>query len=120
MYACRRNRQRGPRACSVSVRQSMEDIDAALLSYIERELLTEEMLETVLADVRRETEKLALGGAQDVASLEDELRDLRAEQKRLAKAVALSDDIAELVSELKKRAQRVKHLEARLEAMPVT
>ncbi|HEY0477344.1 MAG TPA: hypothetical protein VGD37_07455 [Kofleriaceae bacterium] len=37
----------------------------------------------------------------DVAALETDLRNVRAEQKRLAKAVALADDVPELVSELR-------------------
>jgi hypothetical protein len=42
----------------------------------------------------------------DVAALESELATVRAEQKRLAKAVALSDEIPELVSERSLRSQR--------------
>lgn len=36
------------------------------------------------------------------------------EQKRLAKAVALADDVPELVAELRQRAARIQHLEAQL------
>lgn len=40
----------------------------------------------------------------DIAALEAELRDVRAEQKRLARAVALADDLPELVTELRQLA----------------
>ncbi|HEU4729528.1 MAG TPA: hypothetical protein VFT22_16625 [Kofleriaceae bacterium] len=39
---------------------------------------------------------------------------MRAEQKRLAKAVALADDVPELVVELRQRAARIQHLEAQI------
>ena len=38
------------------------------------------------------------------------------EQKRLAKAVAMADDVPELVSELKKRTARIAHLDAQIQA----
>src|SRR5262249_50703074 len=50
----------------------------------------------------------------DVAALEAELRDVRTEQKRLAKAVALADDLPELVTELRQRNLRIQQIEARI------
>jgi hypothetical protein len=38
----------------------------------------------------------------------------RVEQKRLAKAVALADDVPELVTELRQRAARIQHIEAQI------
>ena len=39
---------------------------------------------------------------------------MRAEQKRLTKAVAMADDVPELVTELRERATRAKNLEVRI------
>jgi ABC-type transporter Mla subunit MlaD len=50
----------------------------------------------------------------DIAALEAELASVRAEQKRLAKAVALSDDVPELVVELQQRSARIQNLQAQL------
>jgi putative addiction module component (TIGR02574 family) len=47
----------------------------------------------------------------DAAELEAELRAVKAEQKRLTKSVALSDDMPELVTELRERAPRARNLE---------
>jgi hypothetical protein len=49
-----------------------------------------------------------------VSALEIELANLRVEQKRLAKAVALADDVPELVAELRQRAARIQHIEAQI------
>src|SRR5213078_4630823 len=43
-----------------------------------------------------------------------ELASVRAEQKRLARAVALSDDVPELVAELQQRSTRIQNLNAQL------
>ena len=51
---------------------------------------------------------------EDIAALEAELASVRTEQKRLAKAVALSDDVPELVAELQQRSARIQNLEAQL------
>lgn len=55
-------------------------------------------------------------GTVSVEELEKELAKLRAEQKRLARAVALSDGIAELVDEPKKRNERIRQVEGDLRA----
>jgi len=52
----------------------------------------------------------------DVSELEAELKQVRCEQRRIAKAVAQSDDIPELLDELNQRRTRIRHLEGQLEA----
>lgn len=116
MYACRTNNQRGPRACPTTLRQPMHVVESGLLAFVRERVLTTETVEMVLAEVRRAAEAVMHGRPDDLAELEAELRDVRAEQKRLAKAVAMTDDVPELVSELKRRAQRAIHLEAQIEA----
>ena len=67
-----------------------------------------------LVDARRDPIQIAAQLPKrdaDVAAIEAELATARAEQKRLAKAIAMADDVPELVSELKKRSVRIAHLE---------
>jgi hypothetical protein len=52
----------------------------------------------------------------DLAALEAELSAVTTEQKRLARAVAMSDEIPELMTELKQRLNRVRSLEAQIAA----
>jgi len=66
MYGCRRNRQRGPRACPESVRQEMAEVENALINYLEEDLLTEEVLQTILAKYRKHASSLLRGQPQDV------------------------------------------------------
>jgi hypothetical protein len=66
----------------------------------------------VLGEIRAEIAAQALQREADLTQLEAELRTARAEQKRLAQAVALADDVPELVSELRQRSTRIQNLEA--------
>lgn len=68
----------------------------------------------VIGQVRAEIEAQLPKRQDDIASLEAELTAVRAEQKRLAKAVALADDVPELVAELQQRSARIQNLEAQL------
>ena len=61
--------------------------------------------------------KLLSAGSKDATILEKDLASMRAEQKRLARAVATAgDDIPELVAELRLRNDRIRRLEADLAA----
>ncbi len=65
----------------------------------------------MLADIRTEIAAQLPKQAADIAALETELATVKLEQKRLAKAVAMADDISDLVSELKKRSTRIAQLQ---------
>ena len=66
----------------------MDDVHAALIDYLRRSVLTRSVLETVVSAIRDEVAKLLSAGSKDVTVLEKDLASLRAEQKRLARAVA--------------------------------
>lgn len=68
----------------------------------------------VIGQVRAELEAQLPQRQEDIAVLEAELASVRAEQKRLARAVALSDEVPELVAELHQRSARIQNLEAQL------
>ncbi len=79
-------------------------------------MLSEGVLDMVLGEIRTELAAQMPKRAADVKALERELANVRTEQKRLAKAVALADDVAELASELRKRNQRIVNLESQVMA----
>ena len=114
VYACGRHHQRGNAVCPVTVYQRMEDVEGALVEYLQEHLLNEHALGQVLAEIREQIAAQLPKRDSDVAVLEAELRNVRTEQKRLAKAVALADDVPELVAELRQRASRIQHLEAQI------
>lgn len=115
-YGCARHRDRGNAVCPVTVYQSKEEVEAALVDQLQTYVLGEQALAMVIGQVRAEIEAQLPQRHQDIAVLEADLASVRVEQKRLAKAVALSDDVPELVMELQQRSARIQNLEAQLVA----
>jgi hypothetical protein len=93
VYACGRHHQRGNAVCPVTVYQRMEDVEGALVEYLQAHMLNERVLEQVLGEIREQIAAQLPKREADVSALEAELRSVRVEQKRLAKAVALADDV---------------------------
>lgn len=115
-YSCHRHHDRGSAVCPITVHQPIEEVEDLLIDHIREHVLTPEMVDMVLGHVRAEIAAQLPQHKAEVAQLEAELKTVTTEQKRLAKAVAMSDDIPELVTELKQRLARTKHLEAQIGA----
>jgi site-specific DNA recombinase len=113
-YGCAKHHERGSAVCAVTVHQPMAEVEAALVDHLQRHVLSDGVLQTVLAEVRSEIAAQLPKHDADTAALEVELATARGEQKRLAKAVAMADEVPELISELKKRTVRIQHLEAQI------
>lgn len=113
-YGSARHRDRGNAVCPVTVYQSKEEVEGALVEQLQTYVLGERALAMVISQVRAEIEAQLPHRHDDIAALEAELAGVRVEQKRLAKAVALSDDVPELVVELQQRFGRIQNLEAQL------
>jgi site-specific DNA recombinase len=113
-YGCARHRDRGNAVCQVTVYQSKAEVEGALVDQLQTYVLGEQALAMVIGQVRAEIEAQLPRRQDDIAALEAELAGVRAEQKRLAKAVALSDEVPELVVELQQRSARIHNLEAQV------
>lgn len=113
-YACLQHHTRGKTVCPVTVYQSSTEIEAALLDYLRKHVLTADVVEDVLAQVRKEIAREFEGCEVDTSALKKELRQMRQQQKRLARAIAMVDDARELLSELQKRRTRIGYIEAKL------
>jgi site-specific DNA recombinase len=113
-YGCSRHRDRGSAVCPVTVYQSRAEVETALIDHLQTYVFGEPALAMVVGQLRSEIEAQIPQRDADVAALEAELASVRAEQKRLAKAVALADDVPELVTELQQRSARIQNLEAQL------
>ncbi len=116
-YACVQHHVRGPAVCPVTVYQPMEDVERALVAYLDRHVLTPDMITSLAGEIRAVIEAQLPNREADAAKLEDELRIVKAEQRRLTQAVALADDVPELVTELRARANRARSLEVRIGAI---
>jgi cell division protein ZapA (FtsZ GTPase activity inhibitor) len=113
-YGCARHHERGQTVCAVTVHQPMADVEAALIEHLQRHVLSEAVLQMVLGEIRNEIAAQAPQREADLSALEADLHKARAEQKRLAQAVAMVDDVPELVAELKQRSARIQNLQAQL------
>nr|HEX4317158.1 hypothetical protein [Kofleriaceae bacterium] len=116
-YGCSRHRDRGSAVCPVTVYQDMHEVQSALIDQLQRNVLADAMLDLVVGKIRGEITAQVPQCEADIAALESELATTRAEQRRFAKAVALSDEIPELVTELQQRSARIHNLEAQLVAV---
>ena len=113
-YGCAKHHERGSAVCPVTVHQPMHEVEDALIHYLQANVLSEGVLDMVLGEIRTEIAAQLPQRNADVAALEGQLATARSEQKKLAQAVALADDVPELVSELKKRSTLISHLEAQI------
>src|SRR5262249_46902264 len=111
-----RNHQRGSAVCPITIHQPIQEVEDILIEHVREHVLNDEMIALVLDQIRTEIEAQLPKREADIEALEAELRTVTTEQKRLPKAVALSDDIPELVTELKQRMNRIKNLEAQIGA----
>ena len=113
-YSCHRHHDRGSAVCPITIHQPIEEVEELLIEHIREHVLTGPMVAMVLEHVRAEIAAQLPQNQAEVAGLEAELKTVSAEQKRLAKAVAMSDEIPELMTELKQRFTRIKHLESQI------
>ncbi len=113
-YGCAKHHERGSTVCAVTVHQPMAEVETALIRHLQEHVLSEGVLQIVLADVRTEITAQLPKHDADIAALESELATARDEQKRLAMAVAMADNVPELAAELQKRQIRIAHLNAQI------
>jgi DNA invertase Pin-like site-specific DNA recombinase len=115
-YSCHRNHQRGSAVCPITIHQPIEEVEGLLLDHLRDHVINDEMIALVLDEIRAEIEAQLPQREADLAALEAELSAVTTEQKRLARAVAMSDEIPELMTELKQRLNRMRNLEAQIAA----
>ena len=109
-YGCTFHRERGNAVCDVSVLQPMGEVEDALVHHLQENLLTDEIATETLKQIELETRAQMPSPTVDAESLKAELAQVEKERTKLAKAVALADDVPELVAELNRRSARIRHL----------
>ncbi len=115
-YGCAYHRQRGPAVCPVTVHQRLEDVEGTLVDVVQREVLNAEVEHRLVMEIRRQVERQMPRATGGIAEMEEELATMRSEQKRLAKAVSMTDDVPELLTELQRRNARIRVLDAQIAA----
>ncbi len=113
-YACTRHHERGSTVCRVSVHQPIDEVNDALIDYLQERILTEPILDEVLAQIRAEVRSRVVPKPINVSPLESELRELEARQGKLLQAIMTAGNIPVLAAELKKLAGQIEQIEATL------
>jgi len=119
VYGCAHHRNRGEAVCGNSLRRPVESIDAAVVGWVEANILREELIADVLREVRKRlTERRDQPGAE-VAELEAEARALRGEIDRLVGALASGTESPTVAKAIDERERRLSEVRARLDAVRV-
>jgi site-specific DNA recombinase len=115
-YTCTYHNKRGSAVCETGgIYQPIEEIHDALGGYIKDKVLSPERIDRLISDIQRALDaERRPSAASEVERLERDLDKLRAEQRKLASAVATAPDVPELLTELRKRSDRMRVLESEL------
>ena len=118
VYVCAYHRERG--TCATSLRRPVPNVDAAVLSWLQQNILTEEVLTATLREVRRRIAERSAAGGAEVADLEKQADQIRAELLRLGEAiVSTTDPPRTLVRMMSEREKSLAALEARINALKI-
>jgi site-specific DNA recombinase len=112
-YACGWHHKRGRSVCPVTVCQPADEVEGTLVQYMCATVLTDELVERIVADVTAKIER-AVAAPSESTAMEAELAQLRSEQKKYGAALAAAPDVRELVSELQRRSVRIRQIEGEL------
>ena len=117
-YACLRARDKGPAACPVRLRRPLEELDGAVLEWLEGEVLAPGMIDETLRLLRARIE--AEAGTPDTRrdALARSLAAAEAERSRVADVLSRAPDLEEdLVPRLRAARDRAAQLRAELAAL---
>ena len=84
VYACARRRDRGGTACGARGRMRVAAVDAAVMDWIQTNILTEQVLRELVAEVRRRVAARRTDHEDEATRLEGEIAKLRGEVNRIA------------------------------------
>jgi hypothetical protein len=119
LYGCAHHRDRGASVCGNTLRRPVEAVDAAVVEWIEANVLSEEVIAAALAEVRT---RLAARSEQpnlERDELEAEAKRLRVELDRLVGALASGVESATIVTVIGEREKRLSEVRARLQVLAV-
>ena len=120
-YACAYHRDRGETVCRVSGKVQVESLEGAICEWIVENVLHEEIVADLMAEVRRSLAGRAVDQTPQITAWEDEAKQLRKELDRLVTALATMDDKPDaIVMGITERQARLSELKARIEVARAT
>jgi site-specific DNA recombinase len=118
VYGCSWYRNRGDAVCKNTVRRPVDAVDEAVVGWLKENVLSEALVAETLREVRRRLTQRAKESSSEIPELEREVRRLKVEAQRLAKALATTDEKPEaIVVAIAEREKRMRTLQARVEAL---
>ena len=117
VYLCQYHRTRGDEVCGTSLRRPVEDVDQAVVDYLARNVLTEEIVTDALKILRERLTDRMRATSGEVEAMELEAQRLRVELNNLVSAIAASATRVDAVMQAAaQRQEKLSALEARLRA----
>jgi DNA invertase Pin-like site-specific DNA recombinase len=92
VYVCYRHRTRGDAVCSNTLRRPVATVDAALIDWIQANVLTESLVLSTLREVRRRLAERSKKIGYELPELRAEARKVKAEIEKLGLALLASDE----------------------------
>jgi len=114
-YGCVWHHKRGASVCPVTIYQRTDEIEGALIDALQTRVLVPSVLDGIMREVRDQLAERIPEVEADIDGLQQELRTVKAEHERFARAIAISDDIGVLVREMKARSARIQYLESKIQ-----
>ncbi|MDI1430215.1 recombinase family protein [Polyangium sorediatum] len=116
VYTCCRRRDRGGQVCASTLRRQVETVDTAVLAWVSREIMTEELLGRLLAALRERLTARAKSQGDEIAAWEREAARLRADVDKFAELAleAPAEARGVFFAKVGERQKELTALEARL------
>jgi len=119
LYLCARHHDRGDAVCKSDLRRPVALVDAAVIDWVMANVLNEEVITAVLAEVRGRVAKRSEAPNAERDELETESKRLRAEIDRLVGALASGVESATIATVIGQREKRLMEVKARLEVIAI-
>lgn len=114
VYVCNRHRERGDTVCTNKLRRPVDAMDAAVISWIERNVLTEDVVLEVLEEIGARLAQRQRARPDELSALRRDAEQLRAEIGRLTEALATGVQSASVVQAIASREEKLRGTEARI------
>lgn len=106
-YVCAWRRDRGPEVCDARWKRPTASLDALVLDWIARDVLSPEVVADVAAEARRLAAEVA-PASSDLDTLRTEERALASTVARLTLALETAPDVPELAARLRSQSDRLR------------
>jgi hypothetical protein len=116
VYACSYNRTRGKVVCGNGLRRPIEEVNGAVLDWIRRNILTEEVVIEVIRALRRRLEQRARTAGPDLSKLESQAAKLRKEIANGVDSLVKMGHSPAVAAAVAEREADLQRIEGRIEA----